>query len=67
MEYVEFECKTHLIDGVMEEFGANWICQKLDRYSFLAKMNVDINKFKTWFLNNKENVKIIKPSNLENM
>lgn len=67
MEYVEFECKTHLIDGVMEEFGANWICKKLDKYSFLAKMNVDINKFKTWFLNNKENVKIIKPSNLKNM
>lgn len=67
MEYVEFECKTYLIDRVMEEFGANWICQKLDRYSFLAKMNVDITKFKKWAMMNKENIKIIKPIELKNI
>lgn len=61
---IEAECKTMLIDAVIEQFGKNITIEKINADKF--KLTVDANPlgFKFWAMRNIDCVEIIKPEDL---
>ena len=64
-EKVEFTCKIKSLNELIEKFGKDFICEKLDKDTILVKINCARNRFKTWLLNNLESINIIKPNYLK--
>lgn len=65
-EKIEFTCNIKLLNEVINKFGEDFICIKLDKDTFLAKMNVGSAKFKDWALENSKSINILRPNSLKN-
>lgn len=64
-EIIEFSCDIKLIKDLLNTFGNEVIINKLNAYTILVKMNIDVILFKKWAQSNIESITILNPSYLK--
>lgn len=64
-QIIEFSCDIKLIKDLLNTFGNEIIINKLNAYTILVKMNVDVILFKKWVQSNIESITIFSPSYLK--